>query len=70
MSLPIVHAGFAWLTVEREAIPALDHDRDLKKLLLVSPAPGLYGCRAKDREKVLTRLAKLGLAPRIVGGGA
>ena len=64
---PLIHAGFVWITTDVQSWVLVEHDRDLKKWLIVSPEAGLFGCRAKDRDRVMARLAKLGLAPRLVG---
>lgn len=67
---PVVHIGYVWITVEEPLRARVEGDRDLAKYLVARPAPGVLGCRAKDRDRVTARLAKLGIPPRIVGGAA
>ena len=67
---PVVHTGFVWITVEEALLARVEGDRDLAKYLVARPAPGVLGCREKDRDRVLARLAKLGIPPRLVGGAA
>lgn len=69
-TIPLVHAGFVWITTDERSRVLVEHDRELQKWLVVSPEPGLFGCRTKDRDRVVTRLAKLGLAPGLVGHSA
>ena len=62
-----IHRNLLWVQFSEEKRDQLRSDRTLSRLLLVEPTPGLFAVRLADREKLLERLEKLGVPPKLEG---